>query len=62
MAYNQFETGKRIQKLRKTKKMTQEQFAEALNISDRHMRSLEKGEYTPLSPSPKNGHKTGGKS
>lgn len=47
MAYNQFETGKRIQKLRKTKKMTQEQFAEALNISDRHMRSLEKGEYTP---------------
>ena len=47
MAYNRFETGKRIQKLRKTKKMTQEQFAEALNISDRHMRSLETGEYTP---------------
>ena len=47
MAYNQFETGNRSQKLRKTKKMTQEQFAEALNISDRHMRSHEKGEYTP---------------
>ena len=47
MTYNQFETGKRIQKLRKTKQMTQEQFAVELNISDRHMRSLEKGEYTP---------------
>lgn len=47
MVYNQFETGKRIQKLRKTKQMTQEQFAVELNISDRHMRSLEKGEYTP---------------
>ena len=44
MTYNQFETGKRIQKLRKTKQMTQEQFAVELNISDRHMRSLEKGE------------------
>lgn len=47
MPYNQFETGKRIQKLRKAKKLTQEQFAVELNISDRHMRSLEKGEYTP---------------
>lgn len=37
-----------IQKLRKAHGLTQEEAAIKLNISDRHMRSLEKGTYAPL--------------
>lgn len=47
MRFDQFATGKRIQTLRKAKRLTQEEFAIEFNISDRHMRSIEKGEYTP---------------
>ena len=47
MYYDQFDTGKRIQKLRKDRYLTQEELALKLNISDRHLRSLERGEYTP---------------
>lgn len=39
-------TGKRIQQLRKTKGLTQEQFAVKLNISDRHLGKIERGEGT----------------
>ena len=47
MYYDQFDTGKRIQKLRRERYLTQEELALKLNISDRHLRSLERGEYTP---------------
>ena len=47
MYFDATATGRRIQKLRRTRKITQEQLAIELNICDRHMRSLERGEYTP---------------
>ena len=47
MYFDSYATGKRIQHLRKVKGMTQEELAIKLNISDRHLRSLERGEYTP---------------
>ena len=47
MYYNQLETGKRIQKLRRECYLTQEELAIKLNISDRHPRNLERGEYAP---------------
>lgn len=47
MYYDQLDTGKRIQKLRRERYMTQEDLAIKLNISDRHLRSLERGEYVP---------------
>ena len=47
MYFDSYATGKRIQHLRKAKGMTQEELAIKLNISDRHLRSLERGEYTP---------------
>lgn len=47
MYYNQLETGRRIQKLRRERYLTQEELAIKLNISDRHLRNLERGEYTP---------------
>lgn len=47
MYYNQLETGKRIQKLRRECYLTQEELAIKLNISDRHLRNLERGEYAP---------------
>lgn len=47
MYYDQFDTGKRIQKLRRERYLTQEELAIRLNISDRHLRSLERGEYAP---------------
>ena len=40
-------TGERIQNLRKDREVTQEQLAIDLNISDRYMRNLEKGEKVP---------------
>ena len=46
MYYDQFNTGKRIQKLRRERYLTQEELAVRLNVSDRH-RSLESGEYIP---------------
>ena len=36
MYYDQFDTGKRIQKLRRERYLTQEELAIKLNISDRH--------------------------
>lgn len=39
--------GKRIQKLRRERYLTQEELAVRLNVSDRHLRSLESGEYIP---------------
>lgn len=45
--YDQFNTGKRIQKLRRERYLTQEELAVRLNVSDRHLRSLESGEYIP---------------
>lgn len=47
MYFDSYATGKRIQQLRKANGMTQEELAIKLNISDRHLRSLERGEYTP---------------
>ena len=47
MYYDQFRTGKRIQKLRRERYMTQEELAVRLNVSDRHLHSLESGEYIP---------------
>lgn len=44
MYYNVNETGKRIQALRKGKGITQEQLANLLKITDRHIRSVETGE------------------
>ena len=43
MYYNAVETGKRIQKLRREKGLTQEQLASLLEVSDRHIRSIENG-------------------
>lgn len=47
MYFDAHATGKRIQQLRKAKGMTQEELAIKLNISDRHLRSLERGEAAP---------------
>ena len=41
------EIGQRIKQLRVMKGLTQEELAVRLNVSDRHLRSLERGEYTP---------------
>lgn len=46
MYFDSYITGKRIQQLRKTKGLTQEQFAAKLNISDRHWGKIERGEGT----------------
>ena len=47
MYYDPAASGKRIQTLRKDREMTQEQLAVELNISDRYMRNLEKGQKVP---------------
>ena len=47
MYYDQFNTGKRIQKLRRERYLTQEELAVRLNVSDRHLRSLESWEHIP---------------
>ena len=46
MYFDSYITGKRIQQLRKTKGLTQEQFAVKLNISDRYLGKIERGEGT----------------
>ena len=46
MYFDSYATGKRIQKIRKAKGLTQEQFAIKLNISDRHLGKIERGEGT----------------
>ena len=48
MYFDPYAAGRRIQILRKAHVLTQEEAAIKLNISDRHMRSLEKGTYAPL--------------
>ena len=47
MYFDSYATGKRIQHLRKANGMTQEELAVKLNISDRHLRNLERGEEAP---------------
>ena len=47
MYYDPAATGERIQTLRKNREVTQEQLAVDLNISDRYMRNLEKGQKVP---------------
>lgn len=39
------DVGKRIQELRKSKKMTQAELAERLGLSTNHMSALERGQY-----------------
>ena len=46
MYFDSYATGKRIQHLRKVKGMTQEELAIKLNISDRHLGKIERGEGT----------------
>lgn len=46
MYFDFYAAGKRIQYLRKTKGLTQEQFAVKLNISDRHLGKIERGKGT----------------
>ncbi len=43
MSYDILETGRRIQKLRKAKGLTQEQLAERLNVSTVHLAKIETG-------------------
>ena len=47
MYFDSYSAGKRIQQLRKTKGLTQEELAIKLNISDRHLRNIERGEEVP---------------
>lgn len=44
MNYSAIETGKRIKKLRKEHRVTQEQLASLLDVTDRHIRNIEHGE------------------
>lgn len=44
MYFDPYATGKRIQQLRKANGMTQEELAIKLNISDRHLGKIERGE------------------
>ena len=44
--FDSYATGKRIQHLRKANGMTQEEMAIRLNISDRHLGKIERGEGT----------------
>lgn len=46
MYFDAYAVGNRIQKLRRNKKLTQEQLAIKLNISDRHLGKIERGERT----------------
>ena len=47
MNYDPYAVGERIQSLRKECELTQDQLAIDLNISDRYMRNLERGERVP---------------
>ena len=47
MYYDQKESGKRIAALRKEKGMTQEQLAEAVNLSTNHISVIERGVKLP---------------
>ena len=47
MYFDFYAAGKRIQYLRKVNGMTQEELAIKLNISDRHLRRIERGEEAP---------------
>lgn len=47
MYFDAYATGKRIQQLRKANGITQEELAIKLNISDRHLRRIERGEEAP---------------
>lgn len=45
MGFDQFTFGKRFKELRKERKLTQEQLADRLGISDRHVRGIEHGDF-----------------
>ena len=47
MYFDSYAVGKRIQHLRKVNGITQEELAIKLNISDRHLRRIERGEDAP---------------
>ena len=47
MGFDQFAFGKRFKELRKERKLTQEQLADRLGISDRHVRGIEHGDFFP---------------
>ena len=47
MYFDSYAVGKRIQHLREVNGITQEELAVRLNVSDRHLRSLESEEYIP---------------
>ena len=47
MYFDSYAAGKRIQYLRKVNGMTQEELAIKLNISDRHLHRIERGDEAP---------------
>lgn len=47
MGFDQFAFGKRFKQLRKERRLTQEQLADRLGISDRHVRGIEHGDFFP---------------
>lgn len=47
MGFDQYAFGKRFKELRKNGKLTQEQLADRLGITDRHIRGIERGDFFP---------------
>ena len=47
MGFDQYAFGKRFKELRKNSKLTQEQLADRLGITDRHIRGIERGDCFP---------------
>ena len=47
MGFDQYAFGKRFKELRKNSKLTQEQLADRLGITDRHIRDIERGDFFP---------------
>ena len=47
MGFDQYAFGKRFKELRKNSKLTQEQLADRLGITDRHIRGIERGDFFP---------------
>lgn len=47
MGFDQYAFGKRFEELRRKRKLTQEQLADRLGITDRHIRGIERGDFFP---------------
>lgn len=47
MGFDQYAFGKRFKELRRKRKLTQEQLADRLGITDRHIRGIERGDFFP---------------